>query len=71
MLSRYHKRFENRCWTFFTDIPESTQHQDFLGIIILDLLFGKVSFITKNLISFIGLNTTYEQSKLEYLFVNT
>ena len=42
----------------FPDIPEHAQHQGFLGIMLLVLLFGKISYLT------------YEHSKVECLFVN-
>ena len=57
----------------FIDIPENTQHQGFLGITLLVLLFGKISFISINLSKLfcsIDLNLTYERSKMAYLFVN-
>lgn len=70
---RYHKSLKKAAGHIFTSIPESSQHQDFLGVIILVLLFGKISFISINLsqlFSLIGVNLTYEQSKVEDLFVN-
>ena len=47
----------------FTNIPENTQHQGFLGIMLLVLLFEKNSFISINLNKLfcsIHLNLTYE-----------
>lgn len=47
----------------FPDIPEHAQHQGFLGIMLLVLLFEKNSFISINLSKLfcsIHLNLTYE-----------
>ena len=69
---RYQKSLKKAAGHIFTNIPLSSQHQDFLGVIILVLLFGKMSFISVNLsqlFCLIGINLTYEQSKVEYLFV--
>ena len=53
----------------FIDISESIQHQGFLGII---LSLWEISFINLNLSKPFcsgGLNLSYKQSKVEYLFV--
>lgn len=57
----------------FTDIPESTQHQAFLGILILVLLTGKMLFLSINLRKLsctIVLNPTYKQGKVACLVAN-
>lgn len=71
-LLRYLKTFEIIAVHISTDIPESTQHQSLLGILLV-LPFGEILFISINLsklLRSVGLNLTYKQSKMARLFHN-